>query len=247
MHTHFTCGAINKETTLYEYPAFADKKNNYACPYCKHDVILRQGEIRVHHFAHKSENNSCSYYTNPTGKHVISDAKLIIESCFKKNIPIHITQNCSYTRNYHNSCKKTLNTTIQCDENISIALDHKFTYNDYDNITDIAIIDNSTKQMIYTLECYSDKTYNNAIESSVLFSRIFNRSGPCFKINADEIISKYNSDMTELNIQCTQNYLLCDPCKELYKIEEEKNKVNDDKRKLMRQRLQQLRERRKNK
>jgi len=172
---------------------------------------------------------------------------LIIESCFKKNIPIHITQNCSYTRNYRNSCKKTLNTTIQCDENISIALDHKFTYNDYDNITDIAIINNSTEQMIYTLECYSDKTYNNAIESSVLFSRIFNRSGPCFKINADEIISKYNSDMTELNIQCSQNCMLCDPCKELYKIEEEKNKVNDDKRKLMRQRLQQLRERRKNK
>tara|TARA_Y100000389_G_scaffold48474_1_gene43748 strand:- start:520 stop:939 length:420 start_codon:yes stop_codon:yes gene_type:complete len=138
-----------------------------------------------------------------------------------------------------------MTTTLLSNENISIVLDHKFTYNDYDNITDIAIIDNSTKQMIYTLECYSDKSNSTAIESSVLFSRIFNRSGPCFKINADEIISNYNSDITELNIQCSQNCMLCDPCKKLYKIEEEKNKINDDKRKLMRQRLQQLRERRK--
>jgi len=245
MHTHFTCGAVNKESTLYEYPVFADKSNHYECPYCKHDVILRQGEIRVHHFAHKSENNSCSYYTKPTSKHIISDAKFIVESCFKQNIPIHITQNCSYTRNFYSTCKKTINTIIQSDENTSIALNHQFTYNDYENVADIAIINNTTNQMIYTMECFSEKTYNDVVESSVLFSKLFNRSGPCFKISADEIISNYNPELTELNVHCTQNYLLCDPCKRLYKIEEEKNKVDEDTHKLMRQRLQQLRERRK--
>ena len=44
MHYHFTSGAINKECSLYECPNEASKSNNYMCPYCKNDVILRKGE-----------------------------------------------------------------------------------------------------------------------------------------------------------------------------------------------------------
>ena len=42
MHTHFMSGAINKKCSLFEYPNEASKRNNYMCPCCKNDVILRK-------------------------------------------------------------------------------------------------------------------------------------------------------------------------------------------------------------
>ena len=38
----------------------ADKNNNYLCPVCKSALLLRKGQIRVHHFAHKPPVN-CIY------------------------------------------------------------------------------------------------------------------------------------------------------------------------------------------
>jgi hypothetical protein len=46
-------GAINKLTGEYVYPKIANKKDEYICPECNKDLILVQGEIRVHHFRHK--------------------------------------------------------------------------------------------------------------------------------------------------------------------------------------------------
>lgn len=51
----------------------AEKKNKYFCPYCHVPVIVRKGNIRVHHFAHKS-NDVCS---QETAVHKI--AKLLIQ------------------------------------------------------------------------------------------------------------------------------------------------------------------------
>ncbi len=44
----------------------AIKKENYFCPKCNLKLILRKGESRRHHFAHKTENildEKCDYYT----------------------------------------------------------------------------------------------------------------------------------------------------------------------------------------
>lgn len=38
----------------------AEKENAYCCPSCEEQLILRQGEIKVHHFAHVAESN-CQY------------------------------------------------------------------------------------------------------------------------------------------------------------------------------------------
>lgn len=51
----------------------AEKGNKYYCPSCKHLVIVRKGEIKVHHYAHKADN-SC---TQETAIHKI--AKLLIQ------------------------------------------------------------------------------------------------------------------------------------------------------------------------
>jgi len=46
-------GTINKLTDKYVYPKIANKKDEYICPECNKDLILVQGDIRVHHFAIK--------------------------------------------------------------------------------------------------------------------------------------------------------------------------------------------------
>lgn len=47
----------------------ADKTNSYYCPGCEERLILRQGEIKVHHFAHIAESK-CSYTAGETETHL---------------------------------------------------------------------------------------------------------------------------------------------------------------------------------
>lgn len=47
----------------------ADKTNSYYCPGCEEKLILRQGEIKVHHFAHIAEG-TCEYIANETEQHL---------------------------------------------------------------------------------------------------------------------------------------------------------------------------------
>ena len=73
--TLFALGAINKLTGKYVYPKIANKKDLYICPECNKDLILRQGEIRIHHFSHKVENIKCYHYTNPSETQIHKEAK----------------------------------------------------------------------------------------------------------------------------------------------------------------------------
>ena len=45
-------GAINKKTNQYTNPSHANKQDEFICIDCGNDVIIRQGKIRIHHFAH---------------------------------------------------------------------------------------------------------------------------------------------------------------------------------------------------
>ena len=97
MHEHFTSGAINKNTSEYVFPSIATKENQYCCPHCNNDVVLRKGNVRVHHFAHKKEISSCSYYTKPTRNHFIMDIKMAVSTLYNntKQIPIWIVNECT--------------------------------------------------------------------------------------------------------------------------------------------------------
>jgi len=263
MHLHFTSGAINKDTSLYEYPLFASKQNNYMCPYCNNDVIIRQGDIRIHHFAHKCELNKCNYYTKPTSQHMIDDVKNIVLSCFNNKIPINIHKKCGYTKNYHDTCLKAIHQPIINNNILTCEINYKFKYNDYDNIADIAFIEND--KIKYIIECFSDTTKYSGIEESVVFSKAFNRPDPWFKINVQEFLDQYSkinnnekiendsntvfdidTNPIQLNLKCLRDNLCCGECSKLYKIEQERNKIGQDQRLHMRKRLLQLRERKKN-
>lgn len=47
----------------------AEKKDSYYCPSCEEKLILRQGEIKVHHFSHVAETK-CQYTVGETEEHL---------------------------------------------------------------------------------------------------------------------------------------------------------------------------------
>lgn len=48
MNKLINLGAINKVSSQYELPLFADKKNEYKCPDCDKKVMLKKGKIKDH-------------------------------------------------------------------------------------------------------------------------------------------------------------------------------------------------------
>ena len=249
MHTHFTSGAINKECSLYECPNEASKKNNYMCPYCKNDVILRKGIIRKHHFAHKSENNTCKYYTKPTKQHMIDDVKNIIQSNFNNNNQILIESKCEYTKKYERPCLEIINKYIKKTDTITCEINFDFIYNDYHNKADIAFIENGNIK--YIIECFIEDND----DSGVQFSKAFNRPEPWFKLDVKDFLEQYSKinndvqytskdtsedtskdtskdtteDVKTIKINCLRNARYCHKCSELYKIEQEHNRKNSAK------------------
>ena len=63
MSQQLSLGAINKLTGKYVYSKIANKKDKYICPECNKDLILVQGETRIHHFRHKVD--SINRYLKP--------------------------------------------------------------------------------------------------------------------------------------------------------------------------------------
>ena len=77
--TTIPLGAINKKTGEYVYPRIANKIDEYSCPECHKDLIICQGNIRVHHFRHKVDSTEqCHHYNAPTESQIHKDAKLLL-------------------------------------------------------------------------------------------------------------------------------------------------------------------------
>lgn len=209
MHYHFTSGAINKECSLYECPNEATKNNNYMCPYCKNDVILRKGIIRKHHFAHKSENNTCKYYTKPTKQHMIDDVKHIIQSNFNNNNHILIESKCEYIKKYNHPCREIINKYIKKNDTLTCEINFDFIYNNYDNKADIAFIENG--KIKYIIECFIEDND----DSGVQFSKAFNRPEPWFKLDVKDFLEQYNKISND--VQDTSKDTSEDTSKDTYK------------------------------
>lgn len=75
----------------------AVKNQKYFCPSCKSEMILKQGNIRKHHFAHKIEN--CSY-----DKYLHSIAELMIANWFKNSDKINLSISCYDKCNKYKDC-----------------------------------------------------------------------------------------------------------------------------------------------
>ena len=189
--THIlSLGAINKVTGEYVYPKIANKKDEYICPGCNKDLILCQGEIRVHHFRHKVDNvNPCHHYSNPTESQIHKDAKILLKNLLERKIPISFIRNCC-------CCKKNEEYEIpEISEKSNIQLEYRFEYNGV-KIADVSYLEDGEILCIFEI-CNTHKTCSE------------NRPEPWFEIDAETLIKMANDNsLTSLEIPCIR----CEKC-----------------------------------
>ena len=119
----FRLGAINKRTGKYTSPTQAHKPDGFMCIDCGNDVIIRKGEIRVHHFAHCKEDMKCDFYNKPTETQIHRSAQLLLQYVLEQKIPLTIYDKCV-------KCDKTGTYNIhEVSEHSSIVIEYRFEYN----------------------------------------------------------------------------------------------------------------------
>lgn len=193
---HILLGAINKDTNKYESPRDASKANKYICPDCKKDVIVKKGDIRVHHFAHYKDDNPCTYYTHPSESQIHKDAKLIFKALFDNNHHINILCKCIQCKiNKIKTYKKESSESRSQD----IKIEYRFDHNNSPKIADIAYLENNNLHSIF--EIYH--THRTKSE---------NRPEPWFEIDATDILNAIRESGHDLYIfKCVRNKI-CDDC-----------------------------------
>ena len=192
-------GAINKKTREYVYPKNANKKDEYCCPECDKDLILHQGNIRIHHFVHKfTESEPCNYYTSPTESQIHRAAKLLLKTLLDKKEKISFIRKCC-------CCKKDEEFEIpETTETTNIQLEYRFEY-DGPKIADVAYIENGEIVCIFEI-CHTHKTQSE------------NRPEPWFEIDALSLIHNVNNAKnTSIKINCIR----CEKCEECIQLEKD--------------------------
>lgn len=198
---HFYLGAMNKKTNLYEFPSFAIKNNDYSCPECKREVILKKGKINVHHFCHKTSNEPCKHYKNPNTSTIHSIAQNQIIEFLNKKQKIKFIQKCIFC---HHENKFLINLRDNCE----VKKEFRFEDNGKLYIYDIAILKNN--KVCFIIEIYNKhktKEINRYNQKWV-------------EINAKKTLKKINNNI--FIFDCVREYM-CDNefCK--MKYEEERN------------------------
>ena len=233
MTTHFSMGAINKDTSNYEYPKIANKKNKYKCPSCDKDVIFRNGKIKAPHYAHKKSRNPCYYYDKPTESQIHKDAKMLLKSLLDNRQCICVDKRCKYCKNETFEDLYEINDDMGSDfidsyynENTKAVIEYKFNYNNSKRSADVALIEEDKIKYIFEI-CYKNKTKEE------------NRPEPWVEIKAAELINSVNSyksnefDDDFITIECIRDYK-CDDCfereeteKKMYLIEKQKERERE--------------------
>ena len=192
-------GAFKKGTQEYIYPVIANKLDEYICPDCNKDLILRKGDKYRHHFAHYNDDNPCNYYNKPLESQIHKDAKMLLKSLLDNNKQIKIIRKCP------NNCGHKLKKykIPKVSDTSQIIIEHRFDYNGL-KIADLAYIDNNKIVCIFEI-CNTHKTEE------------INRPEPWFEINAIHFINSINlnKDIMKndiIKIECIRKNI-CDNCK----------------------------------
>lgn len=195
-------GAINKLTREYVYPKIANKKDEYVCSDCNKDLILCQGDIRVHHFRHKVDTiKPCTNYSKPTETQLHKDAKNLMKKLLEDKTPIQIKRDCV-------SCKKEIDIILpEITEGSNVSLEYRFNYNNSLKIADVAHTNNNEIVGIYEIF----NTHKTRCED---------RPDPWVEINANELITLANTpNVEQLILKCTR----CEKCKECQDKDKQQN------------------------
>ena len=216
METKKYFGAINQVTKEYVLPSYANKDENYQCPHCSKDVILKKGDIRRHHFAHKISDNPCSYYNSQGESEIHKEAKLRLKMLLETpTITISIKRKCcqpfrgKHCENIDEYVIENINenSEVVYDDELCIGkvfIEHRYKneYKDGYSVADVAYIVND--KISYIFEVYNKhKTHEK------------DRIGKCwFELYAIDLINKTNnldSCTQTIEFDCIRN-TSCEEC-----------------------------------
>ena len=93
-------GAIDCETTAYVSPNSAQRGREYKCADCDQRVIIRKGDVRVHHFAHFTTTTKCRFYENAGESENHKHAKMLLSVWLKARKPINFRWMCLNQQSY---------------------------------------------------------------------------------------------------------------------------------------------------
>lgn len=234
---HLSMGAINEDTNEYEPPFSANKKNKYKCPSCEKKVIIKQGKIKKHHFAHCKSISPCFYYDRPSEHEKHKAAKSFMKYLLDHKKHIIINRYCKYCEQRNSEyCEGILCLEITekyyC-ENINAMIEHSFYYNASNKTADVALVENGNIVKYIFEICYTHKT------------REEDRPEPWVEINAEYLLNhEYGKDNNIIYMECIRDYK-CDTCvdyaenrKQQYLLQQEKERLEEEQRRKKREEQQ---------
>ena len=172
-------------TEAYVSPVDAIKGLDYSCPDCGQDLILKKGDINIHHFAHKMQG-SCVYYDKPSESQIHKEAKRRLTSILRsKDKQITITHECQgcIINSPHSICN-----IEPVDENTRIVMEHQFTYDGGSKYADVAYLMGQELKYIFEV-FYTHRTKEE------------DRPDPWFEIDAESIL-KIDHTSNTITFQC---------------------------------------------
>lgn len=185
--------ALHKLNGNKVYPKFAIKGEKYICPECKDELVLRQGDIRIYHFSHKSYKTICNYYNKESQIHM--DAKTLLKNVIESNIELTIKRKCC-------NCQSSVEYIIpHITETSQIVLEYSFLLNGITRRADVAYLDNNEVVCLFEI-CYKNKTQECNRPTDIEW----------FEFNAEELIKNVEkSTKDSIVLKCIRD-TKCDEC-----------------------------------
>lgn len=168
-------GATDTETGEYVLPTNACKGRSYKCADCEQRVILRQGSVRIHHFAHFTPTTKCNYYnTNPGESDNHKHAKLLLQKWIQQKRPLAFSWDCKNQTKF-GSCNTSDGYTeesIEYKDGDEVVLEYRDPNGKY--IADVCILNNGNVRYIIEVK-HSHQTTTSC------------RPEPWFEVDANDI------------------------------------------------------------
>jgi len=181
--TKFPLGALlNGEYCL---PCNAEKGLDYVCPECKALVIVRKGNVKVHHFAHKPGERDCKFYDHPGESEIHKMSKHIIADLLRKRKIRTVICPCSKGCTYDEQIKYEDGDEVMVEYRVSDKC-----------IVDVAVV--NKEKVRYVFEIYN--THKTTRETPE----------PWFEVDAKEILKK--TEDAYIYMHCIRRDRYCSTC-----------------------------------
>jgi hypothetical protein len=186
--TKFLLGALlNGEYCL---PCNAEKGLDYNCPGCGESVIVKKGDVKIHHFAHKPGERDCKFYEHPGEGEIHKMAKHIIVDLLRKRKIKTIICPCPIGCTYDEQIKYEDGDEVMVEYRVSDKC-----------IVDVAVVNKD--KVRYVFEIYN--THKTTRETPE----------PWFEVDAKEILKKtetINVFIGNVYIHCIRKNRYCSTC-----------------------------------